>query len=711
MTMTKRHGPWLRGSTTRWLRCLAGVALVAGLVGAATLAPLPATAAPPAEVIAISPNDSDTQILDKAGSVVPTARHRAWQQMELTSFHHFGPNTFTGREWGTGTEDPDVFNPTNLDTDQWMRSLRDTGFKQAILTVKHHDGFLLYPTRYSDHSVRSSSWLNGNGDVVRSFVDSARRYGIKVGFYLSPADLHEAQPGGRFGNNSPAVRTSIPEAGRDGSRPSGPSFAVTANDYNRFYLNTLYELLSDYGQIDEVWWDGADAVGGSREAFNYPDWIRIVRTLQPQAVIFQDGGPDVRWVGNESGVARTSEYSVLPFTGNAAGAADRMTKPASNGATDLGSDSLLTQRNGDGRARWNFVKWLPAECDVSLHSGWFWHPGSGPKSLAELQSIYYSSVGRNCVLLLNVPPDNTGRLATPGVNRLNELARWRSEVFTTDLAENAAAGNDSGTSNTPGNTPAMAVDGDNDTAWQPASNTGSLVLDLGSTKTLNVIGLQENIGVGQRVTSFTVDAWNGTSWTAVTSATTVGYKRLLRLTEPVTAQRLRLRVTSARARPAIATFSAYREGQQANLALGKPARQSTTHHLGADASRAVDGNTDGNFWNNSVTHTSDTTADPAPWWQVDLGATLPIRTVNVYNRTDCCADRLSDYWVFVSNRPFDTAKTPSQQAATPGVWSSHRQAPAGAPTEVAVGSTGRYVMVQQAGPTVLALAEVQVSRG
>jgi len=681
------------------------------LAGIAAGTPPPAVAAPPAQVIAISPTDTDEQIRDKAGSVVPTARQREWQRLELTAFHHFGPNTFTGREWGTGTEDPDVFNPTNFDTDQWMRSLRDAGFKQAILTVKHHDGFLLYPTRYSRHSVRESSWQDGNGNVVRSFVDSARRYGIKIGFYLSPADLHEAQPGGRFGNGSPSVQRSIPEAGLDGTRPAGPAFTVTANDYNRFYLNTLYELLSEYGQIDEVWWDGADAVGGSREEFNYPDWIRIVRALQPNAVIFQDGGPDVRWVGNESGVARASEYSVLPFTGNAAGAADRRTKPDDNGAADLGGNGLITQRHGDGQPRWNFLKWLPGECDVSLQSGWFWHAADGPKSLRHLKSIYYSSVGRNCVLLLNVPPDTTGRLTASNVDRLNELARWRSEVFDTDLARGATAYNDSGTSNTAGNPPANSVDGDNDTAWQPASNTGSLVLDLGSARTINVVGLQENIGVGQRVTSFTIDAWNGASWIPVTSATTVGYKRLLPLSTAVTAQWLRLRVTSARTRPAISTFSAYFDGPPGNLALGKPAGQSTTHHLGTGASRAVDGSTDGNFWNNSVTHTSDTTPDPTPWWQVDLGATHPIRSINVHNRTDCCANRLANYWVFVSDGPFDTSKTPDEQAATPGVWSSHEQTLAGTPSEIAVGSAGRYVMVQQAGSTVLSLAEVEVIRG
>lgn len=662
-------------------RRAAALLLVAGLMAV----PAVAGAAPPAPVIAISANDSDAQILDKAGSAVPTARQKAWQRMELTAFHHFGPNTFTNREWGTGTEDPDVFNPTALDTDQWARSLRDNGFRQAILTAKHHDGFLLYPTRYSRHSVKYSSWRNGRGDVMRSFVDSARKYGLKVGFYLSPADLHEAQPGGRFGNNSPSIQTVIPEPGLDGTRPAGPRFPVVANDYNRFYLNTMYELLTEYGRIDEVWWDGADAVGGNKETFTFPDWIRMVRTLQPSAVIFQDGGPDVRWVGNESGFARVSEYSALPFRGSAAGAADRLTKPEDYMGEDLGSDSVLTRRKPDGTSQWNFVKWLPAECDTPLRPGWFWHADQTPKPLAQLQSIYFGSVGRNCVLLLNIAPDSTGRLPDSDVARLAEFTRWRNKVFGTDLTDGAR------------------------THWRAGpSNTGTLTVELGSPKRIGVVGVQEDIDFGQRVTSFAVDAWDGTDWRTVTSATTIGYKRLLQLPQPVVTEKLRMRVTSARARPVIAKFSAHDDGRPVNLAIGRPATQSTTHSSGAVADRAVDGNTDGSWWSGSLTHTSDTTPDPLPWWQVDLGSSRRIGTINIHNRTDCCAERLSDYWVFVSDNPFDTSKPPLQQAQTPGVWSSHQTTQAGNPTAITVGVPGRYVMVQQPGPTVLSLAEVEV---
>ncbi|WP_394833498.1 alpha-L-fucosidase [Pendulispora rubella] len=512
------------------------------------------------QVVTISSNDTTTRILAKAASVTPSARQLAWQRMELTAFLHFGPNTFDDREWGTGTEDPNLFNPSALDTDQWVTSLQQAGFKQAILTAKHHDGYLLYPTRYSTQSVKSSSWQGGKGNVLRSFVDSAHKFGMRVGFYLSPADMHEALEGGRYGNGSTAVTTTIPEPGLDGTRPPGPAFTVTADDYNRYYMNTLYELLTEYGPIDEVWWDGANAVSGKINPSDFPDWTRLVRGLQPDAVIFQDGGPDVRWVGNENGVARESEYSVLPFTGSAAGAVDRITLPADVTARDLGSDTLLGKRNADGTSAWNFLKWLPAECDARLEPGWFWSTNRHePKSLVDLQSMYYASVGRNCVLLLDVPPDNRGRLTDADIARLNEFAQWRLRVFGIDLARGARAANGDDTTNTAGNVPAHAVDGNDDTQWQPASSTGVLMVDLGAAQEVNAFGLQENIRMGQRVTSFVVDAWQGGAWTTLTWGTVIGYKRLVRLSTPVTTSKLRLRITSARGPAAISTFGVYRD--------------------------------------------------------------------------------------------------------------------------------------------------------
>ncbi|MBG6134373.1 alpha-L-fucosidase [Longispora fulva] len=644
----------------------------------------------PAPVIATPSSDTLAQRIEKAANVVPSAAQLAWQKREQTAFIHFGPNTFNGVEWGDGHENPNVVNPTNLDTDQWASTLKNAGFAQVTFTAKHHDGFLMYPTRYSDHSIKASSWRNGTGDIVRSFADSAHKYGLKVGFYLSPADLHEALAGGRYGNNSAARAATIPEVGLDGTRPSGPAtFDVVADDYNRFFMNTLYELLTQYGQVDEVWFDGANPLGSTTQTYDYTDWVRIVRTLQPGAVMF--GGTDLRWVGNEDGVARLSEYGALPFTGSATGAADRPTSPIGGEATDLGDAKL-------GAA--DFLKWAPAECDARIQPGWFWKAGNGPKTLNQLKDLYHTSIGRNCVLLLNTAPDNTGRLPADVVTRLGEFGDWIRSYYGTDAARTGTA------TSTDGGTAANATDGAYDTAWSPTTTTGTLTVDLGSPTTVGEFGVQENIAAGQRVTSFAVDTWNGTAWVQATTATTVGYRRLLKLANPITTSKVRLRILAARAVPAISSFSAYAGDQVTNLAYGRPATQSTTA-WGGDAGRAVDGNTNGSWGAGSITHTSDPATEANPWWQVDLGSSRPLGTVNIFNRTDCCSNRLTDYWVFASDTPFTTSKTPTQQAATAGVWSVHQTTQAGAPTTIPVGRSARYLMVQQAGSQILSLAEFE----
>ncbi|MFD1050532.1 alpha-L-fucosidase, partial [Kibdelosporangium lantanae] len=246
--------------------------------------------------------DSAATIIANAANVVPSARQLAWERAEQMAFIHFGVNTFDGREWGTGTEDPNIFTPTGLNTDQWASSLKDNGFKGAVLTAKHHDGFLLFPSKASTFGVASDrAWQGGNGDVVRNFADSMHRAGLKVGIYLSPADLHENQPGGKFANGSPARAVTIPSDPAE--VVNGITFHLNSDDYNTYYENTLYELMSRYGGIDELWLDGANPTGRN-QPYNFSDWIRIVRGLQPNAAIENDGGPDIRWVGNENGYAR-----------------------------------------------------------------------------------------------------------------------------------------------------------------------------------------------------------------------------------------------------------------------------------------------------------------------------------------------------------------------------------------------------------------------
>ncbi|HVK22769.1 MAG TPA: alpha-L-fucosidase, partial [Actinokineospora sp.] len=638
-------------TSRRGARRLAAVGLsVIAAAGGAVVAVPAADAATPTPVIAVNATDTPAQILDKAARLTPSDRQLAWQREELTGFVHFGPNTFTGKEWGSGLEDPNVVNPTNLDTDQWAATFKDAGFKKIIFTAKHHEGMLMFRSAYSSYGVASSTWMGGQGDVLASLTASARKYGLKVGVYLSPADGHEYETRsttGRFGNGSTPQPARIPTTGTG----NGTVFDFPAvDDYNRYYMNTLYEVLTKYGRLDEMWFDGANPWPNAIQKYNFDDWMKLVRTLQPTAAIFQDGGPDVRWSGNEEGLTtRASEWSTLPYNIDHAGrpadpatAADTVLRvPGYNTAEELGTDAVLSQQT-NGVSSWKVLRWQPAECDGRLQApSWFWDSGATPVSLATLQNMYYNSVGKNCQFLLNIAPDNTGRVPAAAVARMQEFGGWIRSVQE-NVAGVATASNDTGTSNTSGNIPANVLDGNDSTAWQPTGTTGNLVVDFGSDKYFNVINLQENIQVGQRVANFAVDAWDGASWKQVSSATTIGYRRLLKLSTPVKASKIRLRITASRSLPpAIAGMTIHYDGPRANIALGMPATQSSTlAGSGAAASRAVDGNTNGSYTAGSVTHTADAPLDTNPWWQVDLGSSQAVGTIKLFNRTDCCADRL-----------------------------------------------------------------------
>ncbi|MEY9907258.1 alpha-L-fucosidase [Catenulispora sp. MAP12-49] len=519
---------------------------------------LSATAASAAEVTAINPNDTPAQIIAKAAGVTPSPNQLAWQRLEQTAFIHFGLNTYDGTEQGTGTTSPNLFQPTGLNTDQWVSTLKNAGFKEVILTAKHADGFLLFPSKYSTYGVASSSWDNGQGDILKSFTDSMHKYGLKVGIYLGPADLHEAQPGGTFANGSAAKPVTIPSDLSEVA--NGTTFSFNSDDYNTYYENTLYETLTRYGEIDEVWWDGANPTNRTQN-YDFPNWISMVRKLQPNAVIFNDQGPDARWVGNEAGAARQSEWDVMPFDGDPATAADtRLPVPGGNGATDIGGDDILSQRNADGTSAWNGLRWTPAECDTTLSANhnWYWHPGDTLQSQSALTDLYYSSVGQNCNLLLDVPPNQQGVFDSSAVTALTNFHNAISATFGTNLAAGAAAANDAGTTNTAGHTPDLALDGNPDTSWQPTATTGALVYTLPQATTFNVISAQEDLNVGQRVESYAVDAWQNGAWTQIATDTTIGQKKLTRLTTPVTTTKVRLRVTGARANPAVAEFGLYR---------------------------------------------------------------------------------------------------------------------------------------------------------
>ncbi len=294
--------------------------------------------------------------------------------------------------------------------------MKDAGFKGAILTAKHHDGFLLFPSNYSRFGVTSSSWAGGRGDVLESFTDSMHKYGLKVGFYVSPADMRENQPGGKFANGSPSRPVNIPSHPAD--VVDGVTFQFNSDDYNTYFENTLYELLTRYGPVTEIWLDGANPTGRN-QPYNFADWTAMARKLQPTAVLEGDGGPDVRRIGNEDGYARTSEWSVVPTNGNIANAADTaLPVPGFNTAPDVASDAVLSRRNSNGTSAWNVLRWSPGECNgtLSARHNWFWQPGDSWRPLPELLNIHYGSVGRNCNFLLNISPNRQGlldRLAAP----------------------------------------------------------------------------------------------------------------------------------------------------------------------------------------------------------------------------------------------------------------------------------------------------------
>jgi len=496
----------------------------------------------------ITAGECVTSLVAKASAIRPEPRQVAWQRMEQTAFLHFGVNTFTGLEWGHGDEDPDLFQPAGLDTDQWARTLRDSGFKLAILTVKHHDGFLLYPSRYSRHSVAASSWRDGQGDVVRSFVDSMRKYGLKVGFYMSPADENQHLDG-VYANGSQHTPRAIPTLVPDDDRAGQdlPSYTLTASDYGAYMLNQLYELLTEYGPVDEVWFDGAQGriPPDKVETYDFPSWYSLIRSLAPEATIAVSG-PDVRWVGNESGLARPDEYSVVPTVTRPNGTPDYALGYA---AADQGSRRALLAARDAGATR---LAWWPAESDVSIRDGWFHHPEQEPRSVDELADIYHQSVGRNSVLLLNIPPDRNGRFDDRDVTR---LAEWRSRL-SADMPRDLTAGS---RVTGDGTHARAAVDGDPDTSWiTPAAGSATLTVQLPARTTVRRISLGEDIRFGQQAERGVVEVRNPAGhWDEVVAFGTIGHKRILTFDTPVSTDQVRVRILGSRDRVRLAHVSLF----------------------------------------------------------------------------------------------------------------------------------------------------------
>lgn len=440
---------------------------------------------------------------------LPTQAQMEWHQMEYYLFIHFGPNTFTGLEWGKGTENPEIFNPTALDAGQWARIAKQSGAKGIILTAKHHDGFCLYPSKFSKHTVRESKWKNGKGDVLQEFADACRKEGLLVGVYLSPWDRNHS--------------------------------AYGTPKYNRVYLKTMKEVVKKYGPLFEMWWDGANGEGpnGKKQVYDFRAFEKAMRKWSPNTIIFSDIGPDARWIGNEKGIAGETNWALLDTAGF---------KRGEGGP----SQAVLNQGNSSGR------HYIPGEADVSIRPGWFYHTKDDDKVKTgeELFDLYLKSVGRNANFLLNVPPDQRGLFHEKDSASLIEFKKIKDAFFKNNQAESALVHVESSRN---GYSPQAINDGKRETHWAPGSDKSewNISFDLIKPVIVKAVQLQEYIELGQRVSSFTIEVSdNGKDYSAVAEATTIGYKRIITF-NPVKTRYVRINILESKAVPVIAEIGIF----------------------------------------------------------------------------------------------------------------------------------------------------------
>ena len=411
---------------------------------------------------------------------LPSKAQLEWGNMEYYFFVHFGPNTFTDLEWGKGTEHEDIFNPTQLDCGQWCRVAKAAGAKGIIITAKHHDGFCLWPSKYSTHTVAQSKWRNGKGDLLRELSDSCKKYGLKMGVYLSPWDRNHPQYG--------------------------------TDAYNDVFINMMKEVVTNYGPFFEFWWDGANGEGpnGKKQVYDWQRFEQTMRTIAPNTVVFSDIGPDIRWVGNENGIAGDPNWNLLDTAGFTRGA---------------GAPSTDTLNHGNVNGK----NWIGAECDVSIRPGWFYHTEEDKKvkTPEQLFQLYLKSVGRGANLLLNVPPDRRGMINENDSVSLIEFKRLRDESFNKPIATEQFK--------------------------KPAA---LYTINLKQAQKINCIVLNEDVSKGQKVAKFTVQLQQKDKTIKELSATTVGKKRIL--TFPATeTDALIVKVDEAKSTPSINKISAY----------------------------------------------------------------------------------------------------------------------------------------------------------
>ena len=451
---------------------------------------------------------------------VPTDRQLAWHEMEQYAFVHFTTNTFTDKEWGFGDESESVFNPTAMDVNQWTKTFKAAGLKGLVLTCKHHDGFCLWPSQYTEHSVKNSPYKDGKGNVVDEVEKACRVDGLKFGVYLSPWDRNRADYG----------------------TPS----------YVEYYRNQLTELFAAHSPVFEMWFDGANGgdgfYGGANEKrkidgktyYDWPTTLNLVRGMEPNVIFFSDAGPDIRWCGNESGFVNETNWNTITADSLYAGKS--------------GIQDILNTGSENG------TSWIPAEVDVSIRPGWFYHAkeDSLVKTPEQLFDIYLSSVGRGANLILNIPPDRRGLINEIDVIALLEWKRLIDERFKTNLALNRVVIPSSVRGNLTKYAADLVTDENKDTYWatNDQEKTGNLEIDLGEKKLVSYVLIQEYIKLGQRIKSFSVEVEKDGNWLEVAKGTTIGYKRILRI-NPVEAQKVRIKFTDSKACPVISNVEVY----------------------------------------------------------------------------------------------------------------------------------------------------------
>lgn len=486
----------------------------------------------PKSTYAVDADDTKDSIRLKAAHVVPTANQYNALKDEFIAFIHFGPNTFTQREWGNGIENPEVFNLQNLDTDQWCQAMKAAQMTKVVITVKHHDGFVLWQSRYTKHGIMSSPFKDGKGDVLKSLSESCQKYGLKLGVYLSPADLYQMESKeGLYGNLSSYSDRTIPRAVEGRPFKNKKTFTFNVDDYNEYFLNQLFELLTEYGPIHEVWFDGAHPKRKGGQKYNYLAWKELIQTLAPEAVVF--GKQDVRWCGNEAGTTRPSEWNIIPYPEN----------PSTlNLFPDLRNEDLGSlEKLYEGK----FLHYQPSEVDTSIRQGWFYRNEESQKvrSTDDVFDIYERSVGGNSIFILNLPPNREGRLPLQDEKVITEVGKRVKATYHSNLFESA-------------NGPIAVLDADEKT-YMLLKDNEPIEISTKNPISINRILIQEAITThGERVQKHAVDAWIDNAWVELIQATNIGYKRILRFPE-VTSNKFRIRVLDVRFTPAISNVSAH----------------------------------------------------------------------------------------------------------------------------------------------------------